>query len=96
MQQIYSVGGTGTKINGVDTPAPGRNLNWPTVRAASRGFDRDQWRTLWPHAHGVASTSTARLALLKTESGRVLTHAVTEGDGYFAHTLVNVSDCFRD
>lgn len=95
MDQLYCTG-TAVRSAATDlTPAPGRSLRLPAVQASSAGIDPNALHAVLPHSFYAPPESrpaSARLALLNTPQGRVLTHAVPHADGYFAHTLLNVPD----
>jgi len=99
MKQLYATGSlaVSSPFGAADaTPMPGRSLQLPAVRASSAGIGADQLSSALPATLYSASQSErplpVRLALLKTAAGRVLTHAVPNGQSYFAHTLLNVPE----
>ncbi len=100
MKQLYATGSLAVSSPAfgptVDTPMPGRSLQLPSVRASSAGIGADQLSAALPATLYSAAQSErplpVRLALLKTNAGRVLTHAVPNGQSYFAHTLLNVPE----
>ena len=99
MKQLYATGSlaVSSPFGAADaTPMPGRSLQLPSVRASSAGIGADQLSSALPATLYSASQSErplpVRLALLKTAAGRVLTHAVPNGQSYFAHTLLNVPE----
>ncbi len=100
MKQLYATGSLAVSSPAfgptVDTPMPGRSLQLPAVRASSAGIAADQLSAALPATLYSAAQSDrplpVRLALLKTHAGRVLTHAVPNGQTYFAHTLLNVPE----
>lgn len=95
MDQLYCTGTVARTATPDNTPAPGRSLRLPAVRATSAGVRPDALHAVLPHsfyAPPEARPTSARLALLNTPQGRVLTHAVSHADGFFAHTLLNVPD----
>lgn len=102
MKQIYSIGSIPAAGASLDsTPAPGRTLRLPSVRASTSGILPDQLLATLPTSFygpppGRGSESDqplpVRLSLLATASGRVLTHVTPRGESYFAHSLLNVPD----
>lgn len=95
MDQLYCTGPARGSAAVETTPAPGKSLRLPAVRASSAGVRPDTLHAVLPHSFYTPPTdrpAAARLALLNTPSGRVLTHAVPHADGFFAHTLLNVPD----
>lgn len=95
MDQLYCTGPARGSAAVELTPPPGKSLRLPAVRASSAGVRPDTLHAVLPHSFYTppqARPAAARLALLNTPSGRVLTHAVPHADGFFAHTLLNVPD----
>jgi hypothetical protein len=95
MEQLYCTGPARGSAAVDATPAPGKSLRLPAVAASSAGVRPDALHAVLPHsfyAPPQARPASARLALLNTPQGRVLTHAVPHADGFFAHTLLNVPD----
>ncbi len=95
MDQVYCTGPARTSTSAELTPPPGKSLRLPSVRASSAGVRPDALHAVLPHSVYTPSAdrpTAARLALLNTPHGRVLTHAVPHADGFFAHTLLNVPD----
>jgi hypothetical protein len=94
MDQLYCTG-TARPPAAELTPPPGKSLRLPAVTASSAGVRPDSLHAVLPHSFYTPPTdrpATARLALLNTPQGRLLTHAVPHADGFFAHTLLNVPD----
>ena len=89
MEQVYLTGPAAPAAADT-TPAPGRSLRLPAVRARSAGVGAEQLHAVLPHSFH--TPPGAKLSLLNTPHGRVLTHAVPHADGFFAHTLLNVPD----
>jgi len=102
MKQIYSTGTiTSAAASANHTPAPGRTLKLPAVRASTTGILPDHLRAALPASLYSAPPSRSidaehplpvRLSLLSTPNGRVLTHVTPRGESYFAHTLLNVPE----
>jgi hypothetical protein len=97
MQQVYASGPGVANGSWTNTPAPGRSLSLPAVRASSVGVGQAELQAVLPLAGGVWADSAdadrptpVRLALLNTYAGRLLTHTVWTADGYFAHSILNV------
>ncbi|MCU0704378.1 MAG: hypothetical protein MUF18_10420 [Fimbriiglobus sp.] len=94
MDQLYCTGPASGSTTTETTPPPGKSLRLPTVRATSAGVRPEALHAVLPHSLFTPTPTrpSARLALLKTPQGRLLTHAVPHDGGFFAHTLLNVPD----
>lgn len=102
MQQLYAVGSISSCPNAgqANTPAPRRALQLPSIQASTSGLTAEHLHAVLPHTlYATTNRPTeaerplpVRLALLKTPTGRLLTHAAPDGESYLAHTLVNVPD----
>ena len=100
MKQMYAVGRWSNAAT-TETPAPGKAIQWPTVKGSTSGVSSDVLHAILPHTlYSAPPARTAdsdrplptRLALLNSSSGRVLIHAAPRGEDYVSHTLLNMPE----
>ncbi len=100
VKQMYTVGRWSTAST-TETPAPGKAMQWPTVKGSTSGVSTDVLHAILPHTLYTAPPARSsesdrplptRLALLNSSSGRVLIHAAPRGEDYVSHTLLNMPE----